>query len=176
MRIVTLLSFLLLASCGHARSDGAQLASLATSIGTLKVDAAADTPLVAGSVQYRVYENGDVYYSGDVTYRIVGNLTATLPFGGKTRLAPKTVASATYALGTTLTENKVGLIVSSVTNDVATVAAIIVNKHKVDSSNMKGTLSLRTDAPVVRIAAIDVQGSIFEGTPAEMTLHLRLVD
>lgn len=173
-RMIALFSLLLIAACGRGHENTAQLAALASEIGTLSVDPSADSRITAGTVQYRVYENGLVYYSGDISYKVAGNFSVTVPFSGKTTMTMASVQSASYQAGAKWVERKVALNVAKIDAGVANVNVSIADKSKVDSTDMTGSLVVRTTAALVTIQTVDVQGTIFEGTPAKTTIHLRL--
>jgi hypothetical protein len=166
----------LLAGCRGA-TDDSNLMQYAESVGTLYVVPDVDGHLVAGVVQYRIYENGSVRYSGDLTYTLHPGTSFTMqvPYDGQMSLQPQSVLSASYKqAGSSWTENKVVLAVDTVTPSGAAVSSKVIDPVNCDSPDATGQFRVDTSGKVIGIQAAEVTGTVFAGTPAAMKLHLRL--
>lgn len=176
LKLFVALVALVAAGCRNADTDSDVLA-FAENVGTLYLVPDVDSHLIAGVVQYRIYENGSVRYSGDLTYSLHpgSGLDMQVPFDGQTSVQPATILSASYKqAGFSWVERKVGFNVTSVAGNTAVVSGQVIDPTMVDSPDAAGTFQVDASGKMISIIAADVSGTVFAGTPAAIKLHLKL--
>lgn len=146
--------------------------------GTLYVDPAGDPLVTGGIVQYRIYQTGDIYYSGDVSYFGSGPLTEVQrAFSGHTKVAPEDVSSSSYTrVAARRPIKKVTFEVDAfdAETNTAKLYAFVNSADRVDSLDAEGQITVDLSQQILRITDANVSGSIYQNTPfaTSITLHL----